>query len=166
LRLIASNQAVERDYPAAVGTSGKAGRIFERITFHDRPAARKPLNRGHYLLQTDRLDAALDSFRKTGEILRRSMVSGGVNAESILPWPEAPERAPSGVAQNAAEMFEPAQLARGGQTARDIARATAALTTESRQAVEAVRSLEERPALFRVVLLAARAFSRAERCAA
>ena len=146
LRLIASNQAVARDYPAAVGTSGEAGRIFERITPRDRPAALNLLSRGYYLLQTNRLDAALDSFRKAGEILRSPMVSGGVNAESILPWLEALERAPGGTAQNAAEMFEAAQLARGGQTAQDIARATAALTAESPQAAEAVRSFEERKA--------------------
>ena len=146
LRLIASNQAVARDYPAAVGTSGEAGRIFERITPRDRPAALNLLSRGYYLLQTNRLDAALDSFRKAGEILRSPMVSGGVNAELILPWLDALERAPGGTAQNAAEMFEAAQLARGGQTAQDIARATAALTAESPQAAEAVRSFEERKA--------------------
>ena len=146
LRLIASNQSVARDYPAAVGTSGEAGRIFERITPRDRPAALNLLSRGYYLLQTNRFDAALDSFRKAGEILRSPMVSGGVNAESILPWLEALERAPGGTAQNAAEMFEAAQLARGGQTAQDIARATAALTAESPQAAEAVRSFEVRKA--------------------
>jgi CHAT domain-containing protein/tetratricopeptide (TPR) repeat protein len=144
LRLLASNQAVGGDYPLAVGTSGEAASIFERITPTDRPAALNLLSRGYYLLASNRIDAALDSFRKAGAILRSPTVNGGVTAEAILPWLDALERAPGGAAQNAAEMFEAAQLARSGQTAQDIARATAALTAESPQAAEAVRGFEQR----------------------
>jgi CHAT domain-containing protein len=144
LRLIASNQGVARDYPVAIGTSGEAANIFQRVTPADRPAALNLLSRGYFLLQSDRIDAALQSFRKAGEILRSPVVNGSVTADAVLPWLVALERARGGLAQNAAEMFEAAQFARGGRTAQDIARATAALTADNPRAAEAVRGFEER----------------------
>ncbi len=148
LRLLASNQAIAGDYPAAAGISRQAEHIFTRVVPGEYPDAANLLREGAYQLKEDRLDAALDSFRRAGRILRSPGVTGGARPEVILPWLDALHRAgdrsPADRAQFDAEMFEAAQFARDSITAQEIAQATARLAAGDSKIGEAIRSFQEK----------------------
>ncbi|MBV9017427.1 MAG: CHAT domain-containing protein [Alphaproteobacteria bacterium] len=144
LRLLASNEAIGRDYPAAAGYSAEAEQVFSRVVPGERPEAINLLSEGAYQLQADRVGAAVESFRRAGAILRSPTVTGGARPEYIGPWLEALHRASGDRAQLDTEMFEAAQFARSGQTAQEIARATARLAAGDPRVAVAIRGYQEK----------------------
>src|SRR5947209_13329660 len=95
-------------------------------------------------MQANRPGAALDSFRKAGAILRSPTVTGGARPEYVAAWLEALHRASGERARLATEMFEAAQFARSGQTAQEIAQATARLAAGDPKVAAAIRGYQER----------------------
>ena len=73
----------------AAATSAEAEQIFARVVPGERPDAINLLREGAYQLKQNRVDAALDSFRKAGRILRNPSITGGARPEYILPWLDA-----------------------------------------------------------------------------
>ncbi len=144
LRLLAGNKAIAGEYPGAAGTSAEATRVFERVTPGERPTAANLLNQGYYLLKSNRVDAALESFRKAGVILRSLTGTGIARPEAVIAWLDALHTASGDRAQLAAEMFEVAQFARTGRTAQDISQATARLISGDPKVAEAIRTYEDR----------------------
>jgi CHAT domain-containing protein len=144
LRLLAGNQAITGGYPEASGTSAEADRVYQRITPGERPTAANLLNEGYYLLKSNRVDAALDSFRKAGAILHNLTGTGGARPGAINAWLDTIYAASGDSVQRAGEMFEVAQFARTGRTAKDIAQATARLIAGDPKVAEAIRAYEDR----------------------
>jgi len=144
LRLLASNRAISGEYPAAAGTSAEATRVFERVTPGERPTAANLLSEGYYQVKSNRLDSALDTFRKAGVILRNLTGTSGARPDAVGAWLEALYAASGDRAQRTAEMFEVAQFARTGRTAQDIAQATARLIAGDPKVAEAIRAYEDK----------------------
>ncbi len=144
LRLLAGNHAIGGAYSAAAVTSAEAVRVYERVTPGERPTAANLLNEGYYLLKSNRVDAALGSFRKAGAILRNLTGTGGARPQAINAWLDTIYAASGDHTQLAAEMFEVAQFARTGRTAQDIAQATARLIAGDPKVAEAIRAYEDR----------------------
>jgi CHAT domain-containing protein len=148
LRLLASNQAIAGDYRGAAGTSAEAEQIFARVVPGERPDAINLLREGAYQLKQNRVDAALDSFRKAGRILRNPSITGGARPEYILPWLDAlhtaGEQSPADRPRLDAEMFEAAQFARDNVTAQEIAQATARLAAGDPKVAEAIRAFQDK----------------------
>lgn len=144
LRLLASNEAIARDYPAAASYSAEAEQVFSRVVPGERPEALNLLSEGAYQLQADRVGAALDSFRRAGTILRSPTVTGGARPEYVASWLEALHRASGDRGQLDAEMFEAAQFARSGQTAQEIAQATARLAAGDPKVAAAIRGYQDK----------------------
>ena len=148
LQLLAGNQAITGEYPGAAGTSAEAERVFERVTPGERPTATNLLSEGYYRLKSNRVDAALESFRKAGAILRNVTGAGGARPHTIIAWLDALNAASGDRTKLAAEMFEAAQFARTGRTAQDIAQATARLIAGDPKVAEAIRAYEDRKTAF------------------
>lgn len=144
-RLLASNQAGAGDFSAASGLGAQASQIFGQVVPGTRPDAEALLYKGAYEAKAKNLSAARDSFHKAGLILAQPSYEGdtSVPPELILPWLDALQ-AGSDKTENAAEMFQAAQLGETGQTAALIAAATARLIAGDPKAADAIRSYEDR----------------------
>ena len=143
-RLLASNEAIARDYPAAASSSAEAEQIFARVVPGERPEATNLLSEGAYQMRANRPGAALDSFRKAGTILRSPTVTGGARPAYVAAWLDALSRASGDRTRLDAEMFEAAQFARSGQTAQEIAQATARLAAGDPKIAAAIRGYQDR----------------------
>jgi CHAT domain-containing protein len=135
-----------RNAPRAAALFGESAALYARALPEERPVALARFRAGAALLEAGRRDEALVAFREGARILRERRL--GLSADVIVPYldalAEAAARArdPSPLA---AEMFEAAQLIRGGITARLIAQATARLAAEGNTsgAGAAIRRLQD-----------------------
>lgn len=124
----------------------ESAQLFARSLPEERPVALARFRAGAALAEDGRRDEALAAFRAGARILRERRL--GLSAEVVMPYLDALAEASAASrdpAPLAAEMFEAAQLIRGGITARLIAQATARLAAEggATGAGAAIRRLQQ-----------------------
>jgi len=84
LRLLAVNKAIAGEYPGRRDQRGGDTRLRAGHPGNGRPR-QTLLNQGYYLLNSNRVDAALESFRKAGVILRSLTGTGIARRKQLLP---------------------------------------------------------------------------------
>jgi CHAT domain-containing protein len=120
------------DQPRAAALFGESARLFSRALPEERPVAIARFQAGSALAASGQRAEALAAFRDGARILRERRL--GLSDDAVMPYLDvlaeeaATARDPGAIA---AEMFEAAQLIRGGLTARLIAQATARLGASS-----------------------------------
>jgi len=132
--------------PRAAALFGESAALYARALPEERPVALARFRAGAALLEAGRRDEALVAFREGARILRDRRL--GLSADVIVPYLDALSDAAASARDPApltAEMFEAAQLIRGGITARLIAQATARLAAEGNTsgAGAAIRRLQD-----------------------
>lgn len=135
-----------RDPPRAAALFGESAALYARALPEERPVALARFRAGAALYEAGRRDEALVAFREGARILRERRL--GLSPDVIVPYLDALSDAASAARDPAplgAEMFEAAQLIRGGITARLIAQATARLAAEGNTtgAGVAIRRLQD-----------------------
>lgn len=135
-----------RDPPRAAALFGESASLYARALPEERPVALARFRAGAALLEAGRRDQALAAFREGARILRERRL--GLSADVIVPYLDALAEARASARDAVAlgeEMFEAAQLIRGGISARLIAQATARLAAEgdSTGAGAAIRRLHD-----------------------
>jgi CHAT domain-containing protein len=132
--------------PRAAALFGESAALYARALPEERPVALARFRAGSSLLEAGRRDEALVAFREGARILRERRL--GLGADVIVPYLDALSEAAAAARDPAplnGEMFEAAQLIRGGITARLIAQATARLAAEGNTtgAGAAIRRLQD-----------------------
>lgn len=143
---------LEADLALGAGRFAEAEGLYRRLAEEwnrqypkTRPAGMADIALGKALLASGKLDLSLEAFRKGRTTLLEA--GGGLRYAQIQPYldalAQAAEREPARRAALHGEMFETAQLARSGVTARSIALAAARLSSSDRKVGEVIRERQE-----------------------
>jgi len=118
---------------------------WRRMFASSRPEGVSEMNLGATLMAQGRTQEALTAFRSGAKTVAEA--GGGMRFEQVLPYLEAllaeTARRPGESTAIYAEMFEAAQIIRGGVTAKSIALASARLSASDEKVGELIREKQE-----------------------